>query len=175
MFCFRLKSRFISKVTQFVTKNHLCCKRHDRNTGYFADIRYSTAGTRIYLDYIDIFSAYDKLNVNHTDNVQRFCQPSGVFFNCFLCSIRDGTCRINRNTVARMDTGSLDMFHDTRNQNILSITDCIDFDFFSLKILINQNRVFLCNSIDDSDILFHVFIVDCNLHTLTAKYIRRTN
>ena len=50
--------------------------------------------------------------------------------------------RVYGDTVTGMDTGTLDMLHDTRNQDIvLSVTDRIYLDFFSYDIFIYQNRV----------------------------------
>ena len=74
-----------------------------------------------------------------------------------------------------MDSGTLDMFHDTRNQDVCSVTYCIDLDLFTNQVFINQNRMILCNTVDDSDEFIDIMIVDRNLHSLSAKYIRRTN
>ena len=67
------------------------------------------------------------------------------------------------------------MLHDTRNQDILAIAHGIYLNLLTLEIFIDQNRMLLCNLVDDSDILFHILIVDGNLHTLSAQYIGRTN
>ena len=74
-----------------------------------------------------------------------------------------------------MDTSTFNMLHDTRNQDILSITNCIDFDFFTHQVFVNQNRMFLCNLIDDSDIFLYILVTDCNTHALSTKNIGRTN
>ena len=104
-----------------------------------------------------------------------FCKTLCIFFNFTLCHFRNALRRIYRNTVTRMDSGTLNMFHNTRDQNVCSVTYCIDLNFFTDQIFINQNRVILCNTVDDSDKFINIMIVDCNLHSLSAKYIRRTN
>ena len=74
-----------------------------------------------------------------------------------------------------MHTGTLDMLHDTRNQDIFAVTYRIHFDFFSLQIFINQNRMILCIGIDDCHEFINFIIVKCNLHSLSTQDIRRTN
>ena len=158
-----------------MSDDHFCCKWYDRNTCYLTDVWNSTAGTRVNFDYIYIFSTYDELDVDHTNYVKGFCKTLCIFFNFTLCHFRNALRRIYRNTVTRMDSGTLNMFHNTRDQNVCSITYCIDLNFFTDQIFINQNRVILCNTVDDSDKFINIMIVDCNLHSLSAKYIRRTN
>ena len=175
MFCFRLKSRFIAHVFQLVSKDYLRCKRNDRNSCYLADVRYSTAGTRINLDHIYIISKNNELDVDHTDNMQCSCKTSGVFCNCLFCFLADGLSRVYGNTVTGVDSGTLDMFHNTRNQDILAIAYSIYFDFLTHQVFINKDRVLLCDLVDHTDILFYVLIAYSDSHALTAKYIGRTN
>ncbi len=175
MFCFRLKSRFIAHILQLVSKDYFCCKRNDRDTGYLTDVRYSTAGTRVNLDYIYIISKNDELDVDHTDYMKCSCKTSGIFCNCLFCFLADGLCRVYRDTVTGMDSGTFDMLHDTRNQDILAVAYCIDFDFLTHQIFINKDRVLLCDLVDHTDILFYVLIAYSDSHALTTKYIGRTN
>ena len=174
MFCLRLKSRFISHIFQFVSENDLCSQRHNRNACYFTDVRYGTAGTWVYFDNIYFFTAYNKLNVDHTDYMKCFCQTACVLCNRVFCFLADCLCRIYGDTVSGMDTCTFDMFHDTRNQDILTITYSIDLDFFTHQVFINKDRMFLCDLVDDSDIFFYILIADRNTHTLSAKNVGRT-
>ena len=73
-----------------------------------------------------------------------------------------------------MYTGTLDMLHDTRNQYVGSVTDCIYLDLSSLQIFIYQNRMILGNGIDDADELVNLIIVPGNLHALSAQHIGRS-
>ena len=67
------------------------------------------------------------------------------------------------------------MFHDTRNQNISSVTNRIHFDFLTLKVLIYQNRVILSNLINDVHKFTNFIVIKCDLHTLSAENVGRTN
>ena len=64
-----------------MSEDHLGCQRHNGDTGYLADIGNSTAGTRIYLDHIDIFAAYDKLDIDQADDMKRSCQLLRIIRN----------------------------------------------------------------------------------------------
>ena len=42
-----------------------------------------------------------------------------------------------------MDTGALDVLHDTRDQDVLPVADSVDLDLFSYQVFIYQDRMFL--------------------------------
>ena len=174
VFCLRLKSRLIAQILQLIAKDHFCCQRYDRDSCYLADIRHSTAGTRIYLDYIHLFAAYDKLNVDHTYNVKCFCKAACVLCNGFLCSFTDSLCRIYGNTVTGVDSRTLNMLHDTRNQNVLAVTYSVYLNLFAHQVFIYQDRMILRDLVNDSNVFFYILIADCNTHSLSAKNIGRT-
>ena len=107
--------------------------------------------------------------------MQCFGQTFGVFFDGSFCSLADGLCRIYRDTVSGVDTCSLNMLHDTRDHDVFAVAYRINLDFFTYQVFVDQDRMFLCDPVDDADILFHIFIVDRDLHTLTTQNVRRTN
>ena len=80
----------------------------------------------------------------------------------------DRLCRIHGNTISGMDTCTLDMLHDTRDQDIVAITYGINLDFLTHQIFINQNRMLLLMAIDNLHKLNDILIRDCNLHPLSA-------
>ena len=158
-----------------MSNDNLCCKRNDRNACHLADIRNRTAGTGIYFNDVYFLTAHNELNVDQSDDMQGLRQLSCIVLNGSLCLLRNTLCRINGNTVSGVDSRTLDMLHDTRDQDILAVAYRIYFDLFSLKVLINQNRVILCNPVDNTDKFINVVIVDGNLHSLSAKYIGWTH
>lgn len=100
---------------------------------YNTDIRNRTAGTWVYFDHIHIiFSTYDELNIDQTDDMERFCKSSCILCNLVFCFLCQALCRIYRDTVSGMDSCTLNVFHDSRNQNVFAVTNCIDLDFFPL-------------------------------------------
>ena len=64
--------------------------------------------------------------------MQCLCQFLSIIGNLFLDGITDRMCRIYRDTISGMDTGTLNMFHDTRDQNICTVAYSIDFDLLTL-------------------------------------------
>ena len=52
-----------------------------------------------------------------------------------------------------MDTGTLDMLHDTGDQIVVAVTDGIDFHFGTHEVLVHQHGVFDLMRGDDA----HVF------------------
>ena len=65
------------------------------------------------------------------------------------------------------------MLHDTRNQHIFAVAYRIDLNLLADQIFVNEDRVFLCNPVDDTDKCIYILIIDRDLHALTAEYIRR--
>ena len=72
-----------------------------------------------------------------------------------------------------MDARTLNVLHDTRNQHIFAVAYRIDLNLLADQIFVNEDRVFLCNPVDDTDKCIHILIIDRDLHALTAEYIRR--
>ena len=69
--------------------------------------------------------------------MERPCELLCVFHDRLLVVLGDALRRIYGDTVAGMDTGTLDMLHDTRDQNIGTVADRIDLDLLTHDILIN--------------------------------------
>ena len=103
--------------------------------------------------------------------MKRSCQTLCILNDSFFCLLTYAFCRINRNTITRVDTCTLNVLHDTRNKNILSIAYSINLKLLTHQIFIYKNRMLLCITIDNTNILRNILIVDCNLHTLTAKNV----
>ena len=66
------------------------------------------------------------------------------------------------------------MLHDTRDNDIFSVANRINFSLNTLKVLIYKDRMILSISVDDVHELFYLFIAKSNLHALSAKYVRRS-
>ena len=73
-----------------------------------------------------------------------------------------------------MNTGSLNMLHDSRNKNIFAVADTVNFKLSSHHILVNQNRIFNSLSKNNLHVFFYVGIVEGNNHVLTAQNVRRS-
>ena len=70
-----------------------------------------------------------------------------------------------------MNAGSLYMLHDSRYQEICSITDCVNLNLFTHHIFINKYRIFNHRSGDNSHILYDILFGMSDNHILTAQYI----
>ena len=141
--CFLLKSRCVAKLLDLLAQDHFRCQRNDGDTGYLADVGNRTAGTRIYLDDVNILAADDKLDVDQSDDMKGSRQLRGVIRDGGFYLIVDARCRINGDTVSGMDTGALDVLHDTRDQDVLTVADRVDLDLLTHQVFIYQDRMFL--------------------------------
>ena len=152
----------------------LGCQRNDRDTGYLADIWYGTGRTWVYLDDVYVIPVYDKLDIDHSLYMKGLSQFFCVFHNgvnIMLCNI---LCRIYGDTVSGVDTGTLNMLHDTRDQDVCPVADGVYLDFLTHNVLIYQDRMLLGDLVDDADKFVNIFITDSDLHALSTQYIGRT-
>ena len=74
-----------------------------------------------------------------------------------------------------MNPCPLNVLHDSGNENVFSVADCIHFYLFPLKIFVHQNRMLLRDLINDSHELFNILIIHCDLHPLSAQNIGRSH
>ena len=74
-----------------------------------------------------------------------------------------------------MDTCSFNVLHNTRDQDICTVTYGIYFQLFTHQILIDKDRMLLCILVDDCHKFFDLSIGNCDLHTLTAQHVGRSD
>ena len=174
--CLRLESRCVAQFFDLLPDDHLCRKRHDRDACHLADVRHSTAGTRVDLDHIHIIlAAYDELDVDHTDDMKGFCKASCVLCDLRLRALCQALRRVNGDTVSGMDSRALDVLHDTRDQDIGSVAHRIYLDLLALQIFVYKDRMILRDPVDDADELINVIVIDSDLHALAAKHVGRAD
>ena len=135
--CLFLESRCVAKFPDRMTADDLSCQRYDRDSRYLTDIRDGSGGTRVDLDDKYTFVINNKLDVDHSLYMERPCELLCVFHDRLLVVLGDALRRIYGDTVTGVDTGTLDMLHDTRDQDIGTIADRIDLDLLTHDILIN--------------------------------------
>ena len=82
------------------------------------------------------------------------CQLLSVVHNGIDIVLGNVLGRIYGDTVAGVDTGTLNMLHDTGNQDVGAVTDGIHLDFLAHDILVNQNRMLLGYLVDNADELY---------------------
>src|SRR5690554_1208508 len=75
-----------------------------------------------------------------------------------------------------MDAGRLDLLHDAGNPHLLTVRYGIDVDLdpvFEEKV--EQNQIVRDLLEYPPDVLFDLFLVDCNPHSLSAEHVARTH
>ena len=67
------------------------------------------------------------------------------------------------------------MLHDTRDKNILAVTDSVYLKLSAHKILVYKYRVLYSLVENDSHVFLDIVIVECDYHVLSAKNVRRSH
>ena len=77
----------------------------------------------------------------NADDVQRGSEPLGVIDNRLLHLFGKRDRGIDRNRVAGVNAGAVNVFHDAGNQNVFAVTNGVHFDFLPHQIFIDQRDV----------------------------------
>ena len=67
------------------------------------------------------------------------------------------------------------MLHDTRDKNILAVTDSVYLKLSTHKILVYKYRVLDSLVENDSHVFLDIIIIECDYHVLSAKNVRRSH
>ena len=70
-----------------------------------------------------------------------------------------------------MNSGTLDMLHNTGDKEVRTVADSVNLDLSTHKVLIYQHRVFKLCSRDDSHIFGNIAVAVSNYHILTAQNV----
>ena len=115
------------------------------------------------------------LNVN-----QPFC-PQGkgkadrIIHNPVLLALRQHKGGIYGDRVTGMDAGALNMFHNSGNQDILPVADCIDLQLGPHQVFVDQDGIFYFVFKDNLHIFMDIRILIRYDHVLAAEYIAWTH
>ena len=172
---FRLKAVPVAQRGQGLPEERPHREADDRDIRDFADIRHRAGRTRVRLDDIDRVVLDDELDVQKSLHLQRHRELSGVVDDGVLHLWGQALRRIDRNTVARVDARPLDVLHDAGDHGVDSVTDGVDLDLGAHQVLVDQDRVFLRDRVDDADLLADVFVAVRDVHALPAEDVRRAH
>ena len=106
--------------------------------------------------------------------MQGLRETLGILDDAFLRLRGQAALRVYGDGVAGVDTGTLDMLHDARDQDVLTVADRIDLELGTTDVLIDEDRVLLCDLVDLADVLVDILIADRDTHAGTTEYVGRT-
>ena len=166
-----MKSRSAADVLKRHSLHNLCCNVNHRDSRHLADIRHRSRRARINLDNIKLIVRNKVLNVYKPSCFQRKRKLDGAVNNFFKHFVVHIERRINRNRIAAVNAGALDVLHYSRNENIASVTDNVNLKLFSHHIFINKHRVIDFLRKDYFHIARNIVGRICNRHVLTADNV----
>ena len=101
-------------------------------------------------------------------------QLFGVIHKLCLNRRCDARRRVYGDTVAGVNAGTLDVFHDTRDQDVFAVAYGIDLDLLADNVFVDKDRMILRDLVDDADELVNIVVADADLHALAAKNVGRS-
>ena len=69
-----------------------------------------------------------------------------------------------------MNTGTLNKLHNTCNEHVLTVTDRIYLDLFTLNVVVNENRLVLIDLNRSSKVVTKLVFVAHDTHCASAKH-----
>ena len=150
------------------TESNASCNVHHFYICNFAQEWNCSTWTRINFDNINFSVSHNVLNVQQAFDVQR----KGKSF-CIICNgvnnfRRQSLRRINCDWIAAVNSCAFDVFHNSRNDDIDIITNCIDFNFSTLHISIYKNRMVRRNFNRAAHVIAQFFFIVNNFHCPAA-------
>ena len=80
------------------------------------------------------------LDVEEAAHAEPDAQPPGVVGERSRCSSVGEDGREDRDAVAGVDPGPLDVLHDPGDQHVLAVADGVNLDLAALEVLVDQDR-----------------------------------
>ena len=137
---------------------------------------YCSGGTRVYFDDIYIiFGIHDELNVEQTNDADAQTQFLCVFQNFAFCFVGYGESRVYGDGVTGVYACSFNVFHDTGYEYVDAVANCVNFQFFTLDIFINQYGLVFVDCYCCFQVCSQLFFVSNDLHCTAAQNVGRTN
>ena len=81
------------------------------------------------------------LDVDESLRIHGKRQTDGIVHQTVFLALGQHKGRIYRDGVSGMDTRTLDVLHDTRNQNGLAVADRVNLQLGTHQVFINQDRI----------------------------------
>ena len=164
-----------AQLLQRCTKSNLSCHIHHLYISNLAQEWYSSGGTRIYLDNINLIIYHNVLNVHQTLNMKAYSQTLGIVDNGINNLGGQGLWWIYSNRVTRMYAGSLYMLHNTRNNHVNAIGNSIYLYLSTLHIAVYQNRMIRGYLYSSTHVISQLVLIVNDFHSTAAQYIGRTH
>ena len=139
MVALRVQAGAAAHVAQLLAEHAAGRQIDHRNARYLGDVRNGTRGTRVDLDNVDLVVVQNELDVDQTENSKVLCQSLGVLNEGVLVLLLDVDGRIDGDGVAGVNACALEVLHDTRDEDVVAVTDGIDLDLAAHHVLIDQN------------------------------------
>ena len=169
-----VQSRSVSQIFQLRPQHYLGRQIHHRYTGYLTDVRYRPGCSRIHLDDVQLSVVLEILDIDQALGTQRQRQFLGNIHNSSQLTIRQIERRIYSDRVTGVNSGFLDMLHDSRNQHILSVGNNIHFQLNARHVFVHQHRVVVGVFQNSFHVLSGILFVPGNGHVLAADDVGRS-
>ena len=145
-----------------VGKGEACCLRKEG---------YCSRGSGIYLDDVNVIVLVnDELDVEETNDADLNTKLLCIGKDLALNLIRNGVRRVNGNTVTGVNTRSFNKLHNTCNEYVASVANCVNLNLLTLDVVVNENGTILVNFNRLTKVSAKLLFVTYKLHCSTAKH-----
>ena len=169
------QTRFVALFFNGQAHCSFSCYVNHGDTGYFTQEGYGSGRTGVNFDYEYVVATNDVLNVNHALNFQAQCHFIGISDDGFDYAFGQAYRRIYSDGVAGVNACTFNVFHNTGDKYVGAVADCVNFYFFTLQVVVNQNGMFLGSFYCVGHVVFQFIVVVNDFHCTTAQYVGRTN
>ena len=111
-----------------------------RDAGDLAHERHGPRGAGVDLDQVHAVVADDELGVDEPGRAERETDPLHRRHDQRLVALADVLRREDRDRVAAVDAGLLDVLEESRDQDPLAVADRVDVDLDALEVAVDPDR-----------------------------------
>ena len=163
----------VAHVLELPAEDNLCRKVYHRHARDLADVRHGSGRARVYLYYVYLVVVYHVLDIHKAYNVQRLCELFGVVDDNALYMLGEVLAGVYGDGVARVNARALDMLHNTGDNEVLAVADCVYLYLRTHHVLVYKNGVFKLGRGDDVHVLRNVALAVRDYHVLPAENVAR--
>ena len=158
-----------------VSEDHACGDVGHRYARRFRQERYRTRRTRVDLDDVDLVVVVaDELYVVESDDADLQTQFDRIVDDLVTHGLADAEGGVDADTVARVDTGLLDMLHDSGYEYLPAVADGVDFELLAHDVLVHQHGRVLVDLDGRVHVVAQGLLVADDLHGAAAQHVTRT-
>ena len=168
------ESGAVAQILQLRSQHDPGCQVHHGDICHLGNIRNGAGRPGVHLNHIEFAVEDQILDIHESARAQSQCQFLRHVTDPVQEAIRQIVGWVDRDGVAAVHPGPLNVFHDSRNQHVCAIRDHVYLQFNAGHVLVYQDGILDATGKNAAHIGFGGFAVPGDAHVLAADNVAGT-